>query len=98
MEKISNRVNSLAESQTLEMSQKSRDLQAKGIDVINLSDLISSAWQSFYVFEKPIDGSPEKSIHELEGQQSDYNKFSCRPAIEICHFGTPLFQQHQNLK
>ncbi|MCK5169989.1 MAG: pyridoxal phosphate-dependent aminotransferase [Bacteroidales bacterium] len=37
MENISQRVSSLAISQTLEMSQKSRDLQAQGIDVINLS-------------------------------------------------------------
>ena len=37
MEKISERVSSLAISQTLAMSQKSRDLQAKGVDVINLS-------------------------------------------------------------
>ncbi len=37
MENISSRVASLAVSQTLEMSQKSRDLQAQGIDVINLS-------------------------------------------------------------
>ncbi len=37
MENVSQRVSSLSISQTLEMSQKSRDLQAKGIDVINLS-------------------------------------------------------------
>lgn len=37
MENVSKRVSSLAISQTLEMSQKSRDLQAQGIDVINLS-------------------------------------------------------------
>lgn len=37
MEKISDRVNALADSQTLAMSQKSRELQDKGIDVINLS-------------------------------------------------------------
>jgi len=37
MENISLRVASLENSQTLEMSQKSRDLQAQGIDVINLS-------------------------------------------------------------
>ncbi|MGE0087997.1 MAG: pyridoxal phosphate-dependent aminotransferase [Bacteroidales bacterium] len=37
MENVSNRVNSLAVSQTLEMSRKSRELQCKGIDIINLS-------------------------------------------------------------
>jgi aspartate aminotransferase len=37
MEKIANRVNSLSPSATIAMNQKSRDLQAKGINVINLS-------------------------------------------------------------
>ncbi len=37
MEFISNRVNNLAQSQTLAMSQKSNELKAQGVDVINLS-------------------------------------------------------------
>lgn len=37
MEFISTRVNNLAQSQTLAMSQKSNELKAQGIDVINLS-------------------------------------------------------------
>ncbi len=37
MEKIANRVNSLSPSATIAMNQKSRDLQAKGVNVINLS-------------------------------------------------------------
>lgn len=37
MEKLSERINKLAVSQTLAMSQKSRDLRSKGINVINLS-------------------------------------------------------------
>lgn len=37
MEKVSSRIAALAESQTIAMSQKSRDLIAQGIDVINLS-------------------------------------------------------------
>ncbi len=37
MENVSERVSSLAISQTLAMSQKSRDLQDQGVDVINLS-------------------------------------------------------------
>jgi len=37
MENVSQRVSSLAISQTLAMSQKSREMQAQGIDVINLS-------------------------------------------------------------
>lgn len=37
MDFISNRVSSLAQSQTLAMSQKSNELKAQGVDVINLS-------------------------------------------------------------
>lgn len=37
MQTISSRVNALAESQTLAMSQKSAELKAQGVDVINLS-------------------------------------------------------------
>ena len=36
MEHISDRVNALAPSQTLAMSQKSQELKARGVDVINL--------------------------------------------------------------
>ena len=37
MNHVSNRVQSLAPSQTLAMSQKSNELKAQGVDVINLS-------------------------------------------------------------
>ena len=37
MQKVSNRLNRLSESATLAMAQMSRELQAKGIDVISLS-------------------------------------------------------------
>jgi aspartate aminotransferase len=37
MEHLSKRINSLSESQTIAMNQKSRDLQAQGIDIINLT-------------------------------------------------------------
>lgn len=37
MQEVSQRVANMAESETIVMSQKSRELQAKGIDVINLS-------------------------------------------------------------
>ena len=37
MQRISNRVQALASSQTLAMSQKSAELRAQGVDVINLS-------------------------------------------------------------
>ncbi|HNT42694.1 MAG TPA: aminotransferase class I/II-fold pyridoxal phosphate-dependent enzyme, partial [Tenuifilaceae bacterium] len=37
MEKVSSRIAALEESQTIAMSQKSRELAAQGIDVVNLS-------------------------------------------------------------
>ena len=37
MLKLSNRITSMKLSPTLAMSQKSRDMKAQGIDVINLS-------------------------------------------------------------
>jgi aspartate aminotransferase len=37
MEYLSDRINALTESQTLAMAQKSRELKAKGLDIINLS-------------------------------------------------------------
>lgn len=37
MSRISNRVEALAVSQTLAMSQKSNELKAQGVDVINMS-------------------------------------------------------------
>lgn len=37
MEKLSNRVNQISESQTIAMARKSRELKAQGIDIISLS-------------------------------------------------------------
>ena len=37
MNRLSNRITSLSESQTIAMSQKSRELKAQGVDVISLS-------------------------------------------------------------
>jgi aspartate aminotransferase len=37
MELLSARVSGLSESQTLAMSRRSRELKAKGIDIVNLS-------------------------------------------------------------
>ncbi len=37
MEALSDRINMLSESETLAMTRKSRELKAKGYDVINLS-------------------------------------------------------------
>lgn len=72
MENISQRVASLAVSQTLAMSQKSRDLQAQGVDVINLSvgepdfntpqhikDAAIKAINDNYSHYSPVPGYPE---------------------------------------
>lgn len=72
MENISQRVASLAISQTLAMSQKSRDLQAQGVDVINLSvgepdfntpqhvkDAAIKAIHDNYSHYSPVPGYPE---------------------------------------
>ncbi|MFO7844072.1 MAG: pyridoxal phosphate-dependent aminotransferase [Bacteroidales bacterium] len=72
MENVSQRVASLAVSQTLAMSQKSRDLKAKGFDVINLSvgepdfntpqhikDAAIKAINENYSHYAPVPGYPE---------------------------------------
>lgn len=72
MENVSKRVASLAVSQTLAMSQKSRDLKAKGFDVINLSvgepdfntpqhikDAAIKAINENYSHYAPVPGYPE---------------------------------------
>jgi len=72
MENVSQRVASLAVSQTLAMSQKSRDLKAKGFDVINLSvgepdfntpqhikDAAVKAINENYSHYAPVPGYPE---------------------------------------
>jgi len=72
MENVSERVNSLAVSQTLEMSRKSRELQGKGIDIINLSvgepdfntpqhikDAAIKAINDNYSHYSPVPGYPE---------------------------------------
>jgi len=72
MENVSNRVASLAISQTLEMSRKSRELQSKGFDIINLSvgepdfntpqhikDAAIKAINDNYSHYSPVPGYPE---------------------------------------
>jgi aspartate aminotransferase len=72
MESISNRVNSLSPSATIAMNQKSRDLQAKGINVINLSvgepdfytpdhikDAAKKAIDDNFSFYPPVPGFPD---------------------------------------
>lgn len=79
MEQISNRVRSLAPSQTLAMSQKSQELKASGVDVINLSvgepdfntpahikDAAKKAIDENFTFYSPVPGymSLRKAISE----------------------------------
>jgi len=72
MESISNRVTSLSPSATIAMNQKSRDLQAKGINVINLSvgepdfftpdhikDAAKKAIDDNFSFYPPVPGFPD---------------------------------------
>lgn len=69
MEHLSKRIKSLSESQTIAMNQKSRDLQAQGIDIINLTvgepdfftpphvkEAGKKAIDDNYSFYSPIDG------------------------------------------
>ncbi len=79
MESISNRVNSLSPSATIAMNQKSRDLQAKGVNVINLSvgepdfftpdhikDAAKKAIDGNFSFYPPVPGYPDllKAVSE----------------------------------
>ncbi len=72
MEILSNRINNLSESETLAMTRKSRELKAKGFDVINLSigepdfntptyikDAAKEALDQNYTFYPPVPGYPD---------------------------------------
>ncbi len=72
MEKVSKRIAALADSQTLAMNQKSKDLEAQGIDIINLSvgepdfftpehvkEAAKKAIDANYTFYSPVPGYPD---------------------------------------
>jgi len=72
MEHLSKRINSLSESQTMAMNQKTRDLQAQGINIINLTvgepdfftpphvkEAGKKAIDENYSFYPPVNGYPE---------------------------------------
>ncbi len=72
MENLSGRIRKLADSQTMAMNQKSRDLQSKGIDIINLSvgepdfntpphvkDAAKKAIDDNFSFYSPVAGFPD---------------------------------------
>lgn len=72
MEHLSERIRKLADSQTMAMNQKSRDLQAQGIDIINLSvgepdfatpvhvkEAAKKAIDDNFSFYSPVGGYPD---------------------------------------
>ncbi len=86
MEYLSLRINSLSQSATIAMNQKSRDLQAKGIDVINLSvgepdfntpdhikEAAKKAIENNFSFYPPVAGYPDlkKSIVEKFARENN---------------------------
>lgn len=86
MEYLSHRINSLSQSATIAMNQKSRDLQAKGIDVINLSvgepdfntpdhikEAAKKAIDNNFSFYPPVAGYPDlkKAIVEKFSRENN---------------------------
>jgi aspartate aminotransferase len=86
MEYLSHRINSLSLSATIAMNQKSRDLQAKGIDVINLSvgepdfntpdhikEAAKKAIDNNFSFYPPVAGYPDlkKAIVEKFARENN---------------------------
>ena len=72
MEHLSKRINNLSESQTMAMNQKTRDLQAKGVDIINLTvgepdfftpphvkEAAKKAVDDNFSFYTPVNGYPD---------------------------------------
>jgi aspartate aminotransferase len=55
MNQLSNRLNSLSPSATLAMSQKSAELKAKGVDVINLS-VGEPDFNTLSILRRPLKG------------------------------------------
>jgi len=85
---LSNRVIDLQESATLRMSQLSRDLQAKGVDVINLS-----------IGEPDFDTPEHIKLHAIEALNEGFTKYPPVPGIPelrkaICH----KFERDNNLR
>jgi aspartate aminotransferase len=86
MEQLSKRINKLGESQTIAMNQKSRDLQAQGVDVINMTvgepdfftpahikEAAKKAVDDNYSFYTAVNGYPEllKAISQKFKNEND---------------------------
>ncbi len=98
MNKVSERLTRLSESQTLAMAQKSRELKAQGIDVINLSigepdfntpqhikDAAKKAIDDNYSHYSPVPGYPEllKAISGKFKRENDLD-YSTEQIVVSC--------------
>lgn len=94
---LSNRINQLAESETLAMSRKSRELKAQGHDVINLSlgepdfftpdDIKKAAKIAIdenYSFYTPVNGYPELRKAISQKLKRDNNLVYSPEEIVVC--------------
>lgn len=96
MEKVSKRIAALADSQTLAMNQKSKDLEAQGIDIINLSvgepdfftpdhvkEAAKKAIDENYTFYSPVPGYPDlrKAISVKLKEENNLNYTSAQIVV-----------------
>ncbi len=91
MEHLSNRIKNLSESQTMAMNQKTRDLQAKGIDIINLTvgepdfftpphvkEAAKKAIDDNFSFYTPVNGYPDL-INAIVNKFKSENNLDFKP-------------------
>lgn len=96
MEKVSKRIAALADSQTLAMNQKSKDLEAQGIDIINLSvgepdfftpdhvkEAAKKAIDDNFTFYSPVPGYPDlrKAISAKLKEENNLNYSSAQVIV-----------------
>ncbi len=99
MNQVSNRINALAASETLAMSQKSSELQAQGFDVINLSvgepdfftpdhikEAAKKAVDANFSFYSPVPGYPALR-NAIVAKLKNENGLEYTPAQIICSNG-----------
>ncbi len=99
MNQLSDRINSLAASETLAMSQKSTELQAQGFDVINLSvgepdfntpehikEAAKKAIENNFSFYSPVPGYPALR-NAIVAKLKNENGLDYTPAQIVCSNG-----------
>mgnify|MGYP003454946075 CR=1 FL=1 len=99
MNQLSNRLNALSESETLAMSQKSAELKAQGIDVINLSvgepdfftpdhikQAAKEAVDNNFSFYSPVPGYPALR-NAIVAKLKNENGLDYTPAQIVCSGG-----------